>query len=129
MEDFNIPQTQTNNKYLNFVKEVTRNENVTSESLFIPQLSWLIPENARDLIRHNLMFILIVCGKQLTTYYRSKTTFYFCIHNEINLYSRLIPQTKIKSKHVFFWNLCMSTLKNSTTIFPQALYVDKATSL
>jgi hypothetical protein len=37
MEDFNI--TETNNKDLNFVKEVIGNENVTSESTFIPQLS------------------------------------------------------------------------------------------
>jgi hypothetical protein len=43
-EDFNI--TQTNNKELNFVTEVTGNENVTSESTFIPQLSRLIPDNA-----------------------------------------------------------------------------------
>jgi len=36
-EDFNI--TQTNTKDLNFVKEVIGNEDVTSESMFIPQLS------------------------------------------------------------------------------------------
>jgi len=33
---YNITQT---NKDLNFVKEVVGNENVTSESMFIPQLS------------------------------------------------------------------------------------------
>jgi len=39
-------QYNTNTKDLNFVKEVIGNENVTSESLFIPQLSRLIPNNA-----------------------------------------------------------------------------------
>jgi hypothetical protein len=39
MEDFNITQKETNNKDFNFVKEVIENENVTSESMFIPQLS------------------------------------------------------------------------------------------
>jgi hypothetical protein len=39
MEDFDITQTETKNKDLNFVKEVIGNENVTSESMFISQLS------------------------------------------------------------------------------------------
>jgi hypothetical protein len=39
MQDFKTTQTETNNKDLNFVKEAIGYENVTSESVFIPQLS------------------------------------------------------------------------------------------
>lgn len=82
MEDFNITQRETNNKDLNTVKEVIGNQNVPFERKIIPQLSWLIPDNAGD-FSHNLMFILISHGKQLTTYYRSQTIFYFCMHTLI----------------------------------------------
>ena len=96
---------------------------MTSESLFIPQLSRLIPNNAWDWI-HNLTFILTAHGKQLTTHYRSQTILYFCIHT---LISMCIEDWSLKL-FFFLWNLCMYTLKNIATILPQALYEDQGRS-